>query len=95
MTEADCLDELADILNVPLGTLTLETPLDACTWDSMALLAYLAFLRFHFNITLPNATCADFKTVKDLVRMAGMDRDGMAGSDMDKMDNMDKMDASK
>ena len=33
----------------------------------MALLAYLAFLRFHYNTTLANATCADFRTVADLI----------------------------
>ncbi len=67
MTEADILNELADILNAPLGTLTPETQLDSVTWDSMALLAYLAFLRFHYNKVLPNATCAAFTTVADLL----------------------------
>ncbi len=67
MTDLQLLDELADILNAPLGTLTPETRLETVTWDSMALLAYLAFLRFHFNKTLPNATCAAFVTVDDLL----------------------------
>ncbi len=67
MTESDILNELADILNAPLGSLTPETPLTDVTWDSMALLAYLAFLRFHFNKTLPNISCRDFTTVADLL----------------------------
>lgn len=67
MTEAELLDELADILNAAPGTLAPETPLDTLTWDSMALLAYLALLRFHFNKTLPGASCADFRTVADLL----------------------------
>ncbi len=60
-------DELADILNAPLGTLTPETELSTVTWDSMALLAYLAFLRFHYNKILPNVSCRDFMTVADLL----------------------------
>lgn len=69
MTTDDILEELTDILGAQPGSLTLETPLNApgVTWDSMALLAYLAFLRFHFNLTLPNTRCADFQTVADLV----------------------------
>lgn len=67
MNQDAILDDLADILNVTPGTLTAETALDTVTWDSMALLAYLAFLRFHFNKTLPNVSCADFKTVADLL----------------------------
>lgn len=67
MTRADLLDDLADILNTPAETLTPETRLETVTWDSMALLAYLAFLRFHFGKTLPNVSCADFATVADLL----------------------------
>lgn len=70
MTEAELLDELADILNATPGTLTPETPLDTLTWDSMALLAYLALLRFRFNKTLPGASCTDFRTVADLLAPA-------------------------
>lgn len=73
MTQADILDDLADILNAPAGTLTPETPLDGVTWDSMALLAYLAFLRFHFGKTLPNVSCADFTTVADLLAPCSAD----------------------
>lgn len=65
-TEAILL-ELADILNAPPGSLTPETPLQSVTWDSMALLAYLAFLRFHFNRTRSGVSCADFRTVGDLL----------------------------
>lgn len=67
MNEQDLLDELADILNAAPGTLTPETPLDTLTWDSMALLAYLALLRFRFNKILPGASCSDFRTVDDLL----------------------------
>lgn len=67
MTESELLDELADILNVAPGTLTPETPLSATTWDSMALLAYLAFLRFHFNRVIPGTSCARFTVVADLL----------------------------
>lgn len=69
MTTAEALEELTDILGAPLGTLTPETALSAegITWDSMALLAYLAFLRFHFNLTLPHTSCDQFHTVADLL----------------------------
>ncbi len=67
MDASELLDELADILNAPLGTLTPETPLADHTWDSMALLAYLAFLRFRFGKTHPGVSCADFRTVADLL----------------------------
>lgn len=68
MTQDNLLLEFADILNVPRGTLTVEQSLDTTTWDSMALMAYLAFLRFNYNIALQHATCAQFKTVADLMR---------------------------
>jgi acyl carrier protein len=69
MNPVEQLEELADILGAPAGTLTPETPLDAesVQWDSMALLAYLAFLRFHFGKTLAGTSCAAFKTVGDLL----------------------------
>ncbi len=70
MTTDDILSELADILGVEPGTLTLDTHLDTLRWDSMALLAYQAFLRFHFNKVLPNVSCASFSTVRDLVQHA-------------------------
>ena len=67
MNQEALLCELADILGAtaPLPPETrLEPPL---TWDSMALLAYLAYLRFRFNITLPGTSCATFHTVADLL----------------------------
>lgn len=67
MTQDEILLELADILNVPRGTLSPTHSLMDVTWDSMALMAYLAFLRFNFNVTLKHVTCADFKTVADLL----------------------------
>lgn len=69
MTTLEILEELADILGTTADAITPQTALNApgITWDSMALLAYLAFLRFHFNITLPNTTCAQFTTVADLL----------------------------
>lgn len=67
MTQEDALHEIADIINVPYDVITPKMGLEEATWDSMALLAYLAFLRFHFNITLPNTTCSNFNTVADLL----------------------------
>ncbi len=70
MNDSEILDELADILNAEPGTLTSETALDSVRWDSMALLAYQAFLRFHFGKVLPGVSCADFRTVGDLMKKA-------------------------
>ena len=67
MNQDELLCELADILGAT-APLTPETRLEPpLTWDSMALLAYLAFLRFRFNITLPGTSCATFHTVADLL----------------------------
>ena len=67
MNQEALLCELADILGAT-APLTPETRLEPpLTWDSMALLAYLAFLRFRFNITLPGTSCAAFHTVADLL----------------------------
>ncbi len=67
MNQEALLCELADILGAT-APLTPETRLEPpLTWDSMALLAYLAFLRFRFNITLPGTSCATFHTVADLL----------------------------
>lgn len=67
MNDTDILAELADILAAP-DPITPETPLEPpLTWDSMALLAYLAFLRFRFNKLLPGVSCKDFRTVADLL----------------------------
>ena len=73
MTDSELLDELADILNATPGSLTPETPLDTLTWDSMALLAYLALLRFRFCKTLPGVSVNDFATVGALMRAARVD----------------------
>ncbi len=71
MNHDELLTELADILNADPAALSPETPLDApLVWDSMALLAFLAFLRFRFGKILPGASCADFRTVGDLLRAA-------------------------
>ncbi len=69
MTQTEILEELADILGAPPHSLTPETSLDAdgIRWDSMALLAYLAFARFQFGKTISGISCATFKTVADLI----------------------------
>lgn len=69
MTRTEALEELADILGTTPEMLTPETTLDTAPlrWDSMALLAYLAFLRFHFGKTLTGTSCASFRTVADLL----------------------------
>ena len=66
MTQDELLDELADILNADRAALSPQTPLDSVTWDSMALLAYLALIRFRFGKLLPGVSCKDFRTVGDL-----------------------------
>ena len=70
MTQDELLDELADILNADRATLSPQTPLDTVTWDSMALLAYLALIRFRFGKLLPGVSCKDFRTVADLLAPA-------------------------
>lgn len=70
MTEDELLDELADILNADRAALSPQMPLCDVTWDSMALLAYLAFIRFRFGRLLPGVSCADFRTVADLLAHA-------------------------
>lgn len=69
MTQIEILEELADILGAQPHTLTPETQLnaDGIRWDSMALLAYLAFARYHFGKTISGISCATFKTVADLI----------------------------
>lgn len=76
MQTSEILDELSDILGAPIGTLSPKTSLttSGITWDSMALLAYLAFLRFHFNITLSNTSCENFRTVEDLLAPIKMNK---------------------
>ncbi len=70
MNDTDILAELADILAAP-DPITPETPLEPpLTWDSMALLAYLAFVRLTFGKVLPGVSCKDFRTVGDLLAAA-------------------------
>jgi acyl carrier protein len=66
------LNRLAEVLEMPEGSLTAEQPLaDLKSWDSMAVLAFISMLDETLGVHVPAAALAQCKTVADLVALAG------------------------
>ncbi len=61
---------LAEILQVPPETVTLDYKLDSGNWDSVAVLATIALIDEQLNITVPAkdlVSCASVKQLLDLI----------------------------
>jgi acyl carrier protein len=72
MRKSEFLNELEVLLEVPPGSLTGKEELESlASWDSLAVLAYIALVDSKCNLVVPANKIADCKTVDDLVSLAG------------------------
>ena len=63
------LDRIADVLDVDVGTLTVETRLDDINWDSMGMLSVIALAKTNGK-TVAGTQVRAFETVGDIVDAA-------------------------
>lgn len=70
MTEQEKMEELVDILEMDLEEFTKETVLeDLETWDSVAVLSFIAFMNEKFDKIYHASEVTVCKTVADLMEM--------------------------
>ncbi len=63
------LDKIADMLDVDVGALTVETRLEEINWDSMGMLSVIALAKTNGK-TVTGAQVRSFETVGDIVDAA-------------------------
>lgn len=74
MTIDEFLEELAELLEVE-ETVTLETSLeDMPEYDSLAIMALIAFIDDNFDMTVSGEKVGNLKTVSELVDIIGKDK---------------------
>jgi acyl carrier protein len=65
--ENQFLIELDELLELPIGTLKLDTILKTIqSWDSMAKLSLIVMLSDNYNVKTTNDDLKKFKTVEDI-----------------------------
>ena len=70
MTEQEKMEELVDVLEMDLGEFDRDTVLEEVeTWDSVAVLSFIAFMNEKFDKIFHASEIAVFKTVGDLMDM--------------------------
>lgn len=73
MNPPEFLNGLAEILEVPQGSLTGEEKLDSLEgWNSMSMVSFIAFADEHFGKTLSPRQFAGCETIGDLGRLVGI-----------------------
>lgn len=65
--EAKLLEVVADILECEIDEVSLETVLDEATWDSLAIVSFMAEADSEFGKTLSPTEVGAVKSVKDLL----------------------------
>lgn len=72
MTRDEFLVEMQDVLQTE-ETLTVDTVLtDLAEWDSLAVMATMAFLDRNFGVKLKISDVKELKTIGDIVTRAGV-----------------------
>ena len=72
MTKDEFLVEMQDVLQTD-ETLTVDTVLtDLAEWDSLAVMATMAFLDRNFGVKLKISDVKELKTIGDIVTRAGV-----------------------
>ena len=67
MPSRDFLAEIEQIVEVPSGTLAMDSPLDSLDgWDSMAMLDFIAMADARLDATVSVALLSKCKTIADL-----------------------------
>lgn len=70
MTEQEKMEELVDVLEMDLGEFDRDTVLEEVeTWDSVAVLSFIAFMNEKFDKIFHSSEIAVCKTVGDLMDM--------------------------
>ena len=65
--ETKLLEIVADILECEIDEVSLETELNEATWDSLAIVSFMAEADSEFGKTLSPAEVGAVKSVKDLL----------------------------
>lgn len=65
--ETKLLEIVADILECEVDEISLETELDEATWDSLAIVSFMAEADSEFGKTLSPTEVGAVKSVKDLL----------------------------
>lgn len=70
MSNAKVITQLEEILEADAGTLSESTSLDSLdTWDSLAVISFIAYVSDEFDHVLSGDDLRDAKTVGDLIAL--------------------------
>jgi acyl carrier protein len=73
MSHSEFFNGLSEILEVPAGSLTGQEKLeDMDSWNSMAMVSFIAFSDEHFGKTLSPRMFSSCDTVGDLAKLVGL-----------------------
>jgi acyl carrier protein len=73
MNRADFLNALDEMLELDPGTLTGEEVLEGLdSWDSLAVISFIALVDEHFDKVVAGEDLAKAKTINDLLALAGV-----------------------
>lgn len=74
MTRAEFLTALEEMLELDAGTLAPDATLDSLdTWDSLAVISFIALVDEHFDRVVAGEDLAKAKTIADLLALTGAD----------------------
>lgn len=69
MTKPEFYAALDDIFELPVGTITGDEMLSSLTWDSLAVVSYIATCNGLFGVVLPGERVKATKSIADLVAL--------------------------
>ena len=67
MTQAEKINQLAEMFEVEPSELTPDRALDTLNWDSMSMLSLIAMVKSRFNKRLTGETLRGFKSIGDVL----------------------------
>lgn len=74
MTQAEFLAALEEMLELDAGTLVPDATLDSLdSWDSLAVISFIALVDEHFDRVVAGEDLAKAKTIADLLALTGAD----------------------
>lgn len=74
MTQAEFLAALEEMLELDSGTLVPDATLESLdSWDSLAVISFIALVDEHFDRVVAGEDLAKAKTIADLLALTGAD----------------------
>lgn len=67
MTQEEKMEQLAEVFDVELSSLSSQTALDTLHWDSMAMLSVIAVLKNQYSKKVSGSELRAMRTIQDIL----------------------------